>query len=396
MSDLIIPLFRSILYFSSAFFMPQKVAIVHYWLTNMRGGERVLEVLCELFPEAVIFTNVVNRKILPPSISKHEIRTTFIQKIPGSKKHYQKLLPLMPIALEQLDLSEFDLVISNESGPAKGVITRSDALHVCYCFSPMRYLWDMYPEYLKNSNALVRLFMVPCFHYLRLWDVASANRVDNFLTISHAVQARVKRWWKRDSQILYPPVDLNRLEVNSDDGFASPFCDEPYYVYLGALVPYKRADLAIQACRTLGKNLLVIGNGSELKKLKEFSEKKIKFITNANDKFVKQSLSKAKALLFPGEEDFGIVVLEAMACHTPVIAYRRGGAIDTITEETGLFFSEQTKESLSDAITKFENIPENFWKKENFLEHVDKFSKENFKKQFLEVVSKQLEEKKNN
>lgn len=362
----------------------------------MRGGERVLEALCELFPEAVIFTNVVNRKILPPSIAKHEIRTTYIQKIPGSIKHYQKLLPLMPIALEQLDLSEFDLVISNESGPAKGVITRSEALHICYCFSPMRYLWDMYPEYLKNSNFLVRLLMVPCFHYLRLWDVSSVNRVDSFLTISHAVQARVKRWWKRDSQILYPPVDLNRLEVNSDNGFVSPFGEEPYYVYLGALVPYKRADLAIEACRTLGKNLLVIGNGSEFKKLKGFSGKAIKFITNADDQFVKQSLTKAKALLFPGEEDFGIVVLEAMACHTPVIAYRRGGAIDTITEETGLFFSEQTNESLTDAIAKFENIPEDFWKKENFFEHVNKFSKENFKKQFLEVVSKQLEEKKNN
>ena len=174
----------------------------------------------------------------------------------------------MPIALEQLDLSDFDLVISNESGPAKGVITRSDALHICYCFSPMRYLWDMYPEYLKNSSFLIRLFMVPCFHYLRLWDVSTANRVDNFLTISHAVQARVKRWWKRDSEILYPPVDMDRLAATPDDGFVSPFGDEPYYIYLGALVPYKRADLAVKVCKTLGKNLLVIGNGSEIKKLK--------------------------------------------------------------------------------------------------------------------------------
>lgn len=376
--------------------MPQKVAIVHYWLTNMRGGERVLEALCELFPEAVIFTNVVNRNILPASLARHEIRTTFIQNIPGSQKHYQKLLPLMPIALEQLDLSEFDLVISNESGPAKGVITRSDALHICYCFSPMRYLWDMYPEYLKSSNSLIRLFMVPCFHYLRLWDVSTANRVDYFLTISHAVKARVKRWWKRDSEVLYPPVDLGRPEATSDDGFVPPFGDEPYYVYLGALVPYKRADLAVDVCRTLGKNLVVIGNGSEFRKLKEFSGDKIKFITNADDNLVKQVLSNAKALLFPGEEDFGIVVLEAMACQTPVIAYRRGGAIDTVTEDTGLFFLEQTKESLAEAIAKFENIPENFWKKENFLEHVNTFSKENFKKQFLEVVLKQLKEKKNN
>lgn len=362
----------------------------------MRGGERVLEALCELFPEAVIFTNVVDRKILPATIATHEIRTTFIQKIPGSRKHYQKLLPLMPIALEQLDLSEFDLVISNESGPAKGVITRSDALHICYCFSPMRYLWDMYPEYLKNSSFLMRLFMVPCFHYLRLWDVSTANRVDSFLTISRAVQTRVKRWWKRDSEILYPPVDLDRLDAAPDNGFVSPFGDEPYYVYLGALVPYKRADLAVEVCRTLGKNLLVIGNGSEFKKLREAPENKIKFITNADDKLVKQALSNAKALLFPGEEDFGIVVLEAMACQTPVLAYHKGGAIDTVTEETGLFFSEQTKESLEDAITKFESIPESFWKRENFLEHVSKFSKENFKKQFLEVVLKQLEEKKNN
>ncbi|MFQ7009141.1 MAG: hypothetical protein ACLRRK_11685 [Parasutterella sp.] len=382
-------------YFSFAFSMPQKVAIVHYWLTNMRGGERVLEALCELFPEAVIFTNVVNRKILPASIAKHEIRTTFIQKIPGSQRHYQKLLPLMPIALEQLDLSEFDLVISNESGPAKGVITRSDALHICYCFSPMRYLWDMYPEYLKSSNFLIRLFMVPCFHYLRLWDVATANRVDNFLTISHAVKARVKRWWKRDSEVLYPPVDLDRLEATSDDGFMSPFGDEPYYVYLGALVPYKRADLAIDVCRNLGKNLLVIGNGSEFKKLKEFPEDNIKFITNADDKLVKQALSTLRHFFFPERRILVLLFLKPWLPYT-CDCYRRGGAIDTVTEDTGLFFLEQTKESLAEAIAKFENIPENFWKKENFLEHVNKFSKENFKKQFLEVVLKQLKEKKNN
>lgn len=352
--------------------------------------------MCELFPQAVIFTNVVNKKILPTSIATHEIRTTFIQKIPGSQKHYQKLLPLMPIALEQLDLSEFDLVISNESGPAKGVITRTDALHICYCFSPMRYLWDMYPEYLRNSSFLIRLFMIPCFHYLRIWDVSTANRVDNFLTISHAVQARVKRWWKRDSQILYPPVDLGRIEATPEDGFVAPFGNEPYYVYLGALVPYKRADLAVEVCKTLGRNLLVVGDGSEFKKLKESAGNNIKFLTNADDKLVKQVLSNAKALLFPGEEDFGIVVLEAMACQTPVIAYRRGGATDTVTDETGLFFLEQTSESLSNAINKFENIPESFWKKEKFIEHVNKFSKDNFKKQFLEVVLKQLEEKKNN
>lgn len=165
---------------------------------------------------------------------------------------------------------------------------------------------------------------------------------------------------------------------------------------MGALVPYKRADLAVEACRTLEKNLLIIGNGSEIKKLKESSGNQIKFVIDADDKLVKQALSKATALLFPGEEDFGIVVLEAMACQTPVIAYRRGGAIDTVTEDTGLFFLEQTKESLAGAIAKFETIPKNFWKKENFLEHVSKFSKENFKKQFLKVVLKKLEEKKTN
>lgn len=188
-----------------------RVAVIHYWLTGMRGGEKVVEALCRIFPQADIYTHVVRPEALSETITSHPIHTTFIQKLPGSVRHYQKYLPLMPLALEQLDLRGYDLVISSESGPAKGVITRADTPHICYCHSPMRYLWDFYQDYLESAGAVTRLLMRPLFHRLRLWDYASAQRVDHVIANSRTVARRVKRWWGKEAAVIHPPVDISRF-----------------------------------------------------------------------------------------------------------------------------------------------------------------------------------------
>ncbi len=371
----------------------KKVAIVHYWLTSMRGGERVLEALCELYPSAVIFTNVLDENAISEKIKKHEIRTTFINKLPFSKKQYKKYLPLMPLALEQLDLSEFDLIISNESGPAKGVITRADALHICYCFSPMRYLWDFYPLYLKSSSKLVRFFMIPTFHYLRMWDVLSSNRADSIVAISETVKCRIFRWWNKESTVIHPPVDLLRLKGKNQASTDVKLPFQNFYLCLGALVEYKRVDIAVKACNTLGRNLLVIGNGSELQSLRNIAGPTIKIMTNASDDIVREALKNCTALIFPAEEDFGLVPLEAMAFNKPVLAFGRGGALDTVTPQTGLLFYEQSEESLIDCLLDFEELPKDHWKEEQFQAHLSNFSMEKFKQDFSHYILNQWNRK---
>lgn len=245
-----------------------RVAIIHFWLTGMRGGERVVESLCRMFPKADIYTNVVRPEALSQTLLTHPIHTTFIQKLPGSIKHYQKYFPLMPLALEQLDLRGYDLVISSESGPAKGVITRADTPHICYCHSPMRYLWDFYQDYLDSTGPATRFLMRPLFHRLRLWDYASVQRVDHIIANSRAVQRRVKRWWGRESTVIHPPVDVSAF-ANPDMSQLKNVLGQPvpgsYYICLGQLVSYKRVDLAVQACTATGRNLIVSGDGPERK-----------------------------------------------------------------------------------------------------------------------------------
>jgi glycosyltransferase involved in cell wall biosynthesis len=367
-----------------------RVAIVHHWLIRMRGGEKVLEALCELFPQAVIYTHVVDKSRISPALLKHEIRTTFIQKLPKATRHYQKYVFLMPLALEQLDLREFDLVISIESGPSKGVITRSDCLHICYCNTPMRYLWDFYQDYLNSASPLIRLFMIPLFHKLRIWDVTSANRVDYFIANSETIRKRITKWWRRESEVIYPPVSLPRLESTVENSKRVFSENEEYYLYLGALVQYKRADLAVQVCTELNKNLVVIGEGNEKEKLKAAAGPNVKFLGFASDGDVQNYLAHCKALLFPGEEDFGIVPLEAQAFGRPVIAYNKGGATETVSKETGVFFDHQTKEDLAEAIRRFEKIPQDFWNLNTFKEHVAAFSKERFIAEIKSFVEQRL------
>lgn len=332
-----------------------RVALIHYWLVNMRGGERVLEALCRMFPQADIFTHVLNREALSPLLRQKNIQTTFIQKIPGSVRHYQKLLPLMPLALEQLDLTGYDLVISSESGPAKGVLTRADCPHLCYCHSPMRYLWDFYPQYLASASALTRFAMRPLCSRLRLWDVISANRVDHFVANSATVARRIRKHWRRDSTVVHPPVDVHNIPLGPRES------REDYYLCLGQLVDYKKAHLAVEACTRLQKKLIVVGDGECRARLQSLAGPSVIFEGRADHAGVLSHYTRCKALLFPGEEDFGMVPVEAMAAGTPVLAYGRGGATETVLDgQTGLFFQEQTTEALCATIQDYERCQDDF------------------------------------
>jgi glycosyltransferase involved in cell wall biosynthesis len=326
---------------------PPRVALIHYWLVRMRGGERVLEALAEMFPAADIFTHVVDPEALSDTLKRHSIKTTFISRLPGATRHYQKYLPLMPLALEELDLSAYDVVISSESGPAKGVVTRPDALHVCYCHSPMRYVWDHYNLYRQRAGLISRLAMPAAMHGLRMWDVASAARVDHFIANSSFVSQRIRKYYRRESDIVHPPVDVEAFACNEAPSAA--------YLLVGELVAYKRADLAIAAFTKMGKRLVVIGDGEERRRVQQGAGPTIEFKGRASPETLRAAYASCRALIFPNEEDFGIVPVEAMAAGRPVIALGRGGALDSVIDgETGLFFREQTVDALIAAVERFE------------------------------------------
>ena len=330
-----------------------RTALIHYWLVGMRGGEKVLESLCRLFPQADIYTHVLDRDKISERILRHNIKTTFIARLPKAVKWYQKYLPLMPLALEQLDLRAYDLVISSESGPAKGVLTSKNCLHVCYCHSPMRYLWDLYQDYLESFGPVTRSAFRFSAHRLRLWDYASAARVDRFIANSHNVAERIRKHYRREAEIIHPPVDHARF--CPADGVFKPAAQDAPYVFLGQLARYKRADLAVRAFNASGRKLLVIGDGEDRKNLEALAQGNITFLRRQDDADVARLLQGARGLVFPGEEDFGIVPLEAMAAGRPVVAYGRGGALETVKEGlAGRFFAEQTPESLNAALDRLE------------------------------------------
>ncbi len=323
-----------------------RVALVHYWLVGMRGGEKVLEGLCELYPDADIFTLVADEKKLSDTIRRHKITTSFLQKI-GGKKHYQKMLPLMPMALEGFDLTPYDLVISSEAGPAKGIIPRPDAIHVCYCHSPMRYIWDLYPQYYQNSGRLTRLAMAITSPWLRTWDVTTAARVDHFVANSRYVAKRIEKFYRRDALVINPPVDVSRFEISPQPN--------DYYLCAGQITPYKKIEIAVEACTRLNLPLTVIGSGAPASLMK-MAGPTVKFLGAVDDITMAKHFAQCRALLFPGVEDFGIVPLEVQASGRPVIAFGRGGALETVIDgKTGIHFNSQTTESLIAAIERMEN-----------------------------------------
>ena len=292
-----------------------RVALVHYWLVGMRGGEKVLEVLGEIFPDADLFTLVVDRDRISDGLKTHSIETSFLQKL-GGRRHYQKMLPLMPFALEAFDLTSYDLVISSEAGPAKGIIPRPDALHICYCHSPMRYIWDLYPQYRKNSGFLTRSVMSVAAPLLRQWDVTTAARVDHFIANSGYVAKRIEKYYRRDATVIHPPVDVSRFTPSD-----SP---EDFYLCAGQITPYKKIEIAVEAFTRLKLPLVIIGSGAS-DALRRTAGPNVRFLGAVEDRVMADHLARCRALIFPGIEDFGIVPLEAMACGRPVIAYAAGG-----------------------------------------------------------------------
>ncbi len=372
----------------SALAAPRKVALVHYWLLHMRGGEKVLEALCRMYPEAHIYTHVVQKEKLSPLLQSRVIHTSFISRLPLALKLYQKYLPLMPLALEQLDLTDYDLIISSESGPAKGVLTRADATHVCYCHSPMRYLWDFYPQYLASASSLVRLAMRPLFSSLRQWDVLSAQRVDHFVANSKTVRKRIAKHWRREAAVVHPPVDVQRFSL-------SPCEREDFYFCMGQLVDYKRVDIAIEACLRLHKRLVIVGDGEMRARYEALVQSLaqdaahaalIEFRGRADDATVQDLYNRCAALLFPGEEDFGIVPLEAMATGAPVLAFGKGGATETVVDGvTGLFFHEQKVEALCQCMQDFEKKRAHF-NGERIREHAISFDEERFAKEMFTQI----------
>ena len=354
---------------------PRSIAIVHDWLVGMRGGEKVLEVVCELFPDAVLWTLVHQKGNLSPTIESMDIRTSFIQKIPFGRHKYQYFLPLYPAAIRKFDLQEFDLIISISHAAAKAVRPRKDVLHICYCHTPMRYIWDQYDDYFGKgkSSFVARTAMKMCVEYLRRWDIESVNGVDYFIANSNNVQERIRRIYRRDSTVMYPPVDVDRFSVsNKDSG---------YYLIVSALVPYKRIDLAIEAFNELGERLVIIGTGEERKRLQVGARSNIEFLGWVDDDRLAEYYAGCRALIFPGEEDFGIVPLEAMASGKPVIAFAKGGALETVVDgKTGILFSEQTRESLMGAVQRFTQMT---FDGTAIRSHVERFDRKLFKEQLL-------------
>ena len=355
-----------------------KVAIVHYWLVKMRGGENVLEAICELFPQADIYTHVYCPENISDVINSHHVHTTFIQKLPFSNRLYQSYLPLMPWALSRLDLSEYDLVISCESGPAKGVKVSADARHVCYCHTPMRYVWDMYEEYRSNAGLLARIMLPLLINWLRRWDKATSEGVDQFIANSRFVQQRIKNIYGRESTVVYPPVAVNDFKVSEGN--------EEYYLYAGELTHYKQPQLAVEAFNRSGRKLVVIGEGPIGEELKMSAQSNIQFLGRQSFDQLKVHFSQCKALIFPGIEDFGIIPVEVMASGRPVIAFREGGALETVVEyETGLFFSEPTPDSLNSAINKFESDEVHF-ESSAIRQLAGRFSKQRFMSEMREML----------
>ncbi|GJD52776.1 D-inositol-3-phosphate glycosyltransferase [Methylobacterium crusticola] len=325
-----------------------RVAIVHYWLVGMRGGEKVLEALCRIYPQADIFTHVYDPSAMSETIRSRNVQQSFIGSLPYARKLYKNYLPLMPMALEQLDLRGYDLILSSEAGPAKGIIPPPGALHICYCHSPMRYIWNMFHDYRAGAGFLKRALMLPAAHYVRNWDAVSAQRVDHFVANSRTVADRIERYYRRDAEVIPPPVAVDDFEIVPEAERGD------YYLMAGELVGYKRPDLAVEAFNAMGRRLVVVGGGEMLERIRRLAGPTVTVLGPQPFAQLRHLYARCQALVFPGEEDFGIVPVEAMASGRPVIAFGRGGATESVVDgQTGLFFHEQSAAAIIEAEQRF-------------------------------------------
>jgi glycosyltransferase involved in cell wall biosynthesis len=364
-----------------------RVAIVQHWFVSRGGAERVVESFARIFPQADLVSPIVRKELLPLSVQDRKVQTSFLSKLPRVEKYHRHTLPLQPFALEQLDLCEYDLVLTSDAGPAKGVLTLPRTTHVCYCHSPMRYIWDMYHQYASEMSPVVRAVFSMTAHYLRNFDYRAAARVDHFISNSRFVSQRVQKYYRRESTVINPPVDVQSAEISPDY--------DDYYLSVGRLVSYKRVDLAVQACTKLKRPLRVIGDGPEYKSLKRIAGPMVEFLGNVSDSEVRANFARCRALLFPCEEDFGIVPVEANAFGRPVIAYGSGGALESVRglqrrgnardDATGLFFHEQTAEALADTMVQYERRANEF-NPFNIRAHAMKFDTSIFEQRMVDYL----------
>ena len=356
-----------------------KLAIIHDYLNQYGGAERVVEAMHELFPEAPVYTSVYDRKKMPASFSKMDIRVSFMQRLPFIKSQSKKYLMLYPRAFRSFDLSGFDVILSSSSSFAKFVRKPAGSFHVCYCYTPTRFLW-YYDEYIKRENisGLYKMVLPRLIERLKEQDLSAAAGVDRYIAISNAVALRIRDIYQADSEVIFPPVDASEYSaVSANDGS---------YLIISRLRGYKRIDLAVKAFNRTGKTLRIIGDGEIIGNLKKVAGNNIEFLGRLDETGKRAYLAKCKALVFPGEEDFGITPLEAQACGKPVIAYRSGGAIDTVIEgTTGVFFNEQTEEEVLTAINRLEGMK---WNAEVIRNHSLMFDKAFFKQKLKDFLSK--------
>jgi glycosyltransferase involved in cell wall biosynthesis len=355
-----------------------RCAIVHYWLLGMRGGEKVVEALCRLLPEPDIFTLFYDPERVSPFLRSHRVTTSFLNPL---RRHHRSLLPLMPLALEHFDLRGYDLVISSESGPAKGVITAAQTRHICYCHTPMRYLWDLYPAYLHEwtRSPVKRALMATLTGYLRLWDQSSAAHVDEFIANSHNVQNRIWKAYRRDSDVIYPPVAVEDFWTGAP---------QDYYLIVSELVAYKRIADAVRYCSRTGRRLRIVGDGPQYRELRNLAGPSVQFCGRVPDIELRKLYAHSRALLVPGEEDFGIAAVEALASGKPIIGVGRGGVLESaprINPRAGFFYREAGDEGLRTAIEEFEQ-EEQFLSPTAIRAHAMRFSEERFREEMSNVI----------
>ena len=363
-----------------------KVALVHDWGNQVGGAEGVLLALKELFPNAPVYMSMYDPAVMPEVCRTWDIRTSFMDRLPLVKRHHQPFLPLYPLAFEQFDLSAFDLVISNKSGFCHGIITPPETLHIDYCLTPTRYVWD-YRSYARREGIgrLANFLLQPLLTYLRTWDRLAADRVDHFVAISNEVQRRIRKYYRRDSVVIYPPVETAR--------FAPGDGHDDYFLIVSRLIPYKRVDLAVQAFNALGLPLKIVGNGRDRPALERLAGPTVEFLGWLPDGERQTLLQRCQAFIFPGIEDFGIAPLEANAAGRPVIAYQAGGALDTLIEgQTGLFFDEPTSESLAAAVHTLQDMT---FDPVSIRQHALRFDKTVFQHKLMQFVEEKHAEHQN-
>jgi glycosyltransferase involved in cell wall biosynthesis len=357
-----------------------RAAIVHYWLLNWRGGEKVLDAICRILPDADVFTLFCDPEVLSPELRRHKITTSFLNPL---RRHYRSLLPLMPMALESFDLRGYDLVVSSESGPAKGIITTSHTRHLCYCETPMRYLWDLYPAYRNEwtQSRWKRAAMTAFTNYLRLWDFASAARVDQFVANSENVRRRIWKTYRREAEVIHPLVDVESF-------YWKP--PEEYFLILSELVPYKRVDLAVRVFSRSGRRLVVAGAGPEYRNLRKIAAPNVRFLGRVSDADLRDLYARCRAFLLPGEEDFGITPVEALASGKPVIALGRGGVLETVPSFGGVFFEAPTEESFDAAIARFESLEDQI-SSADLQAHARRFAESEFVRKFTASLERLMQ-----